>query len=317
MPNRIKNLNVTAKRGLIAGIAAAVALWNAAPAEAFNDCDSPQGFFLRATVENIPLFSCPGLDAAPKSAGLSFDRDNDTGDWVLNVNGGAAFLLTKGKRKPPDGKFSGFIRTETPLAFYVESNGSFGSEKESKGVTRAGLKMDLVFQNAGPSGLDAITVSSALYHQFDFEGASGVGVKATVRPWSLKRKLNAPVKAANRPPTDPYFFWSPFAAIDAFWSDDAGETALSDDQDYAWVEFGSNFTYVVPKFANHGGRFELELSHQTDLNSGLDATLGELRTGLFLNEEQTASLDVTYTKGRNYRSLQKVDKLAVAFGLRF
>lgn len=317
MPNISENLYETTKRGLIPGIAAAIALWNATPAEAFNDCDSSQRFFLRATVENTPLFGCAGLNAAPKSAGLSFDRDNDTGDWVLNVNGGAAFLLTQGRRIPPEGKFSGLIRTETPLAFYVESNGSFGSEEESKGVTRAGLKMDLVFQNAGPSGLEAITVSSALYHQFDFEGASGVGVKATVRPWSFKRKLNAPVRAASRLPTDPYFFWSPYAAIDAFWSDDAGDTALSDGEDYAWVEFGSNFTYVVPEFAKHGGRFELELSHQTDLNSGLDATLGELRAGVFLNEEQTASLDVTYTKGRNYRSLQKVDKLAVAFGLRF
>ena len=298
-------------------LAAIATLWAATPARAYVDCDSSQRFFLRASVETTPLFGCAGLNAAPKSAGLSFSEDYLTGDWALNVSGGMAYLLTDGRVTPREGVFNGLALVQVPLAFYVQGSGTFSSGGESRGVFRAGIKTDLVFQNFGGEGLEALTVTSALYRQFDFNGASGMGIKATLRPWSLRRNLNAAKEDANRQATAPYFFWSPYAAIDAYWGDDPGNTELTVGQDYFWAEVGSNFTYVVPALGVHGARFELGVSHHVDLKSGVDATLGEARLSMHLNERKTTALAVTYTKGTDYRSLEKIDQLKVEVGLRF
>lgn len=296
--------------------------WAALPAMAAQECDKPGRLYVLGSVEDQRLFHCAPLRNASDPATLSFSEDYRADSWRLSVSGALAMLLSDGSGGARRDRISGLVLTTHPLAFYLEGNGTFGSAG-SEGVFRLGLKSDLVFQNYGDGTnsrdiwLNGLTVTSALYRQFDLDGASGMGVKTTIRPVSTRAHMGTARQSEDDTAADPYFFWSPYLALDALWNDKAGDTSLSDNQDYIWAGLGADFTYVMPDVGPHGARMSLRLSHHVDLNSDLSATWGQASFATALNKARTAYFQATYSKGTDYRSLGKTDRLTIGLGLRF
>lgn len=295
--------------------------WAATPAAAALDCDETGRFYVLGSVEDRPLYRCAALGGASDAATLSFSEDYRGDSWLLSVQGALAVLLSEGGVESRAGVYSGLMLTARPMAFYLEGEGTFGSSG-SDGVFRVGLKSDLVFVKfrdsaAEDAWFDGFTVTSALYRQFDLDGASGTGFKTTIRPEATRANIGATFLDKERTATDPYFIWSPYLSVDALWNDQAGDTGLADNEDYLWVGLGSDFTYVMPDVGPYGARINLGLSHHIDLNSDLSATWGQASFSTALNKAQTAYLKATYARGTDYRSLGKVDKLTIGLGLRF
>lgn len=279
-------------------------------------CDNTQRFFLRNDVLQAQIGAelqfCKTF-SSKRPATFSYSRDGLSDTWRLTSDAALGYVLKAPSEPSALANLFPNLAYSTLIAF-AEFDGSRFSSGTSAGTARVGLSYEALFQRAG-GPLDYSVVDIVPYYLKGFDGdASGYGLELTYVPVIGPANHNALVDNG----VDPVVVSTSSAfRIDAYHSDNGGSTSLGSDQDYLWVgtDLGANV-----RFRNKGrtiANASIDLSYYYDTNSGQDALLGVGNLSFPLTESDSASINLTYTRGRARQTLDKVDAFSVALGIKF
>ena len=270
-------------------------------------------FVLRRDVTTSNLLDCQAAFFGSANGALfSLTRDGVSDTTRVSLDGGIAYAF-KPRFFAADATGANKLRlSERAFGLFLQANGGRTTSDEVTGVVRGGLIGQWRFEGGGIEGL---LVSGSAYHQTDLEAKSkgyGVSLSATVR--ALDFGLGGlPAEKCK----DVCSYLLPTLGVDAFRVSDAGQTGLEADESYTFVTSRFELVHRNANVGPHGADFRLILDHAVGLGDSSTSTLGKATASLFLDEDKKASFAVTYDKGRDYRSLQDVDRLTVSFGLTF
>lgn len=277
------------------------------------DCDFDQLLFVRRTIIDLPVLDCPGL--RPASDGASFTLTNDRkGDkTTVSVDASVGLVLIPPRTFRPD-RFAdpgSFGLVDAALTAFLEADGNFESGGTNDGFVRTGLKLDGVFAG-GP--FEKLSIGGAGYYQTDLEfGSSGYGGQLNIIPQISAIHLNAYTRA---PEDQRHFLIRAIGSADVYYIDDAGGTALTADQSFAWIGGTVGFEFVDNSLWKNGLVFGAETEAFWDAANGNDALKGRVGVDLLLDANGTVATGLSYTRGRSRQNLVFDDVIALELKLK-
>lgn len=269
-----------------------------------DKCDYAAGFVLRRDVTAESLTTCKRF-RTPSGAIFSLSREREADSSTVAINGGIAYAFA-----PQTADGAEFRRHA--LALFLQADGAHISGETDRGAIRTGLRWDMAFA-VGP--FDLLTWSNQFYHQTDFElDGSGYGLKSRLVVQRLDWHIGG---APRRPGASSSTYLLPGLALDALHVNQAGGTQLVSGDDYLWAIADAELVHENDRLGPHGGEARLKLQHAADLDGGDTATWGTLSVNMFLDAKKQTALNLTYTRGHDYRALEKEDRLTLGISYWF
>jgi len=249
----------------------------------------------------------PGSDIT-SGAAITMANDLDGHQNVVSIEAAAGYLFRK-NLSYPEGYSPGDLAL-TALSFgpYIEANGDVNSAESrvAAGFVGQAELLGGVF--------DLQRYSIAPYYQTDFRGKSSVyGAEFAWQPYVLDWGLGS-IRSAG--PLD--VTWRLSFQGDYRYVADAGGTGLKADDDYGWLgAVISTKIWPFPGTLEHRLFAELEYTYFNDTLGGNHASLFQGGVGLNLDDEGSATLNIRYTNGRDYKTVTDKNAIKTALKVKF
>lgn len=249
----------------------------------------------------------PGSDIT-SGAAITMANDLDGHQNVVSIEAAAGYLFRKNLPYPEGYNPGDLALTAVSFGPYIEANGDVNSAESrvAAGIVGQAELLGGVF--------DLQRYSIAPYYQTDFRGDSSVyGAVFTWQPYVLDWGLGS-IRSAG--PLD--VTWGLSFHGDYRYVADAGGTGLKADDDYGWLgAVISTKIWPFPDTFDSRLFAELEYSYFYDALSGNDASLFRGGVGLNLDDKGSASLNVEYTNGRDYKTETDKNTIKTALKVKF
>ncbi|MCA0869670.1 hypothetical protein LCL97_02420 [Seohaeicola saemankumensis] len=278
---------------------------------------SKGGFVLRDRISDKQLTGCeqigeaggPRYNPYKSGASLSYSDDSSAGGTALTVQAGIGYVFPWSAHG--GGRTDGLSLTERGFALFLEADGTKNGNPKDAGTVRLGFKGEFVF---GSEDIPALALDFVGYAQSDINlDGRAYGLQMGLTPYNAQAHINSwyGKKGEN------YYNFVIKPMLDVFHVDDAGTSALTAGESYAWLggEFGAQF--LAKNVLGNGMTASIGADAYWDLVSGQEAIDGYARLDVFVNPERTAAFRVEYRDGEPRTTLIERDALTVGLALAF
>jgi hypothetical protein len=272
-------------------------------------CDDEKGLYIRRDKADVSIYTNAVDKSAAEGASISYTYDNLTDTDTATLNAVATYVVLRDPclKAPKDVTPDDLIPSGFALAPYVALDGEIGAET-SKNSARAGVDLQLELFSGGIFNAQYLTFSSYVQTDFDLE-AEIYGASATWEPFKPKILLGGSYRRLSDVVD---FFWQLQLQADALTVETAGNTALEEGTEYAWLGglVKANM-FLLPEALENRLYAVGEFKQFWDATSDIDVTHYSAEVGFNLDEEGSTSLSVEYSYGKEKETLEKNDKLVV------
>lgn len=261
-----------------------------------SKCRKKQNFFLRSKISGTSLFFCD-LDKSD-GAKFNFTRNSVTDSTMLNSEAGVGIRL--------GGIQSIGKRTRVGYVGFAEIDSTTKSNGTDEGQIRIGFDGNFITDfgsgRARPGSFSRKLGGSLIYDlsayyltDVNFD-ARGWGVKATAHPTVPGLRVNSKTEKQK-------FYWSFDADLELLKLEEAGNTGLDDDTDYAWVGYSLKGVYEAkPKAFSNGIETSFGSNYAKDTVSGEEFHELVFETKVFLDEDKRVALSLKHARGETRKN---------------
>ena len=281
-------------------------------------CASNKGrFILLDRISDKQLTGCQRIETPggvrynpyKSGASLSYSDDSSAGGTAYTIKAGIGYVFPW---SAPAGPLNdGMTLTDRGFALFLEADGTKNGNPKDAGTVRLGFKAEFVF---GSSKIPALPLSIVGYAQSDINlDGRAYGLQMGLTPYNAAAHINSWYGKTG----ENYYQFVIKPMLDVFHVDDAGTSALTAGESYAWLggEFGARV--FAKNVLGNGMTASIGADAYWDLVSGQEAIDGYARLDVFVNPERTAAFRVEYRDGEPRTTLIERDALTVGLALAF
>lgn len=273
-------------------------------------CRSERSFHLQESVGAISLFNPDLVLPSKNGALLSISDDREAGERTWALKGALAWVVTDGSNRcllldtadrPQGARLSGFA-----IAPYLSFDGTGSSINDDTAEIRVGLLSQWQYFG-GVFDLQELSVSP--YYQTDLDGEAEIyGLSTTWTPYHYESRLNG----LQGDLAERFFDWSLVGTVDYQSVEKAGNSGLTEGQDFAWIglDLGLGYTFAD---VGEGLRLSAGVSAHYDVINDQDAVMYNAAVRLALSEDRRAFLELRYQNGTAAKTLREVDETTLNF----
>lgn len=275
-----------------------------------NACDEQEKLYIRRDKADISIYAASIDKSAAKGASLSYAHNNDTGDDIAEIVGTASFVVARDpcREAPEDSEPGEMILSAYALAPYISLDGKVSTAKQEKNNVRVGFDAQFEMFSGKIFNNQFLTLSPYYQTDFDLRG-SAYGLVATWEPVLLDARLGGAIRQAN---SFYDFFWQLKLEADALRVEDAGNTNLKDDTEYAWLGGTAKITgFILPDLLDDRVYATGEFQYFWDAVANREISKYSSELGYNLTEDGSTSVSVGYANGKDKKSLEEKDEITV------
>lgn len=280
-------------------------------------CEPTRGFVLRSNVSTVNLLSCQNFRAADGGATFSLTDDQEADARAAAFKFGLAYAF--GAKGLGDPSATGLNPTERTYAFYLEGDGTYVSGGTNQGTLEAGLLAGWRYEGLQQGAVGRLTLLNLnTFYRTDTEFDARIyGVRASYTPVNLNRRLGGQKVSGPDDTPENALFWTFRGEAEGLRVENAGVTDLTTGDDYLWLGAVAGVVYTNEEIGPYGIKAELNGEYRVNLLDDDEAGLATSSLDFFLDKAQKTSIQLSYSKGTNYKDQTDVDKAELSFAFKF